>query len=66
MQTAFTPAPAERLIPDTGNVLKPLRNLQQQYVERAQYLAALEVRPEKDGMYYENAAARVGVLACAG
>lgn len=42
-----------------GDILLPLRRIAKQYVDKAKYLAALEVRPQGDGMYYETAAQNV-------
>jgi hypothetical protein len=47
---------------DNGDILAPLRAIKQRYIERAEYLQALGVRPQGNGMYYETAAANVGAL----
>lgn len=54
------PAPVMEV--DDGDILAPLKAIKRRYIERAEYLSALGVRPQGDGMYYEKAAANVGLL----
>ena len=64
MQSAFGSTPAELIVEndDTG-VNKTLEAIHAKYLRKANYLSAMGVRPAKDGLYYENAAARIAELA---
>jgi hypothetical protein len=45
-----------------GDLLAPLRRIRARYMKKVALLSALGVRPEKDGMYYETAAANIDRL----
>lgn len=62
MPTAFETAPVELLIDVDTGVNATLAQLHGQYEAKAEWLSDLNVRPAKDGMYYEKAAGAIATL----
>lgn len=60
--SAFGAAPVELLVDSDTGVNETLNRIFGQYEKKAEYLSLLGVRPARNGMYYEKAAAAIGTL----